>query len=398
MNPIRKLYSRCFQKAFRLALPILPYRDPEILNEIREIPALMKREKLLRPLLVTDKNIRALHLTDNLEHVLQSNGVRIAVYDGTEKNPTTDMVTDALRIYRQNQCDSIIAFGGGSPMDCAKAVGAMVARPGKPLGKMAGLLHVMHKTPPIIAIPTTAGTGSETTLAAVIVDSRTRHKYVINDFFLLPRFAVLDSSVIHTLPFSIAATTGMDALTHAVEAYIGHSTTKHTRADSGEAVRLIFQNIEKASKHESREAEAAMMRASHLAGRAFTRSYVGYIHAVSHSLSGKYNLPHGLTNAILMPTVLEMYGKAAHSKLAKLALCAGLGDAKEPEEVLAHRFIRAIREMNQKLDIPKKVEGIREEDIPELARHADHEANPLYPVPVLWNRYELEKIYRKVKS
>ena len=144
----------------------------------------------------------------------------------------------------------------------------------------------------LIAIPTTAGTGSETTLAAVLINADTRHKFTINDFQLIPKYAILDPSTIHTLPVSIAATTGLDALTHAVEAYIGRSTTRQTRADAEKAVKLIFENLDASVNHESTEAESAMLKASHYAGRAFTRSYVGYIHAVSHSLSGQYNHPH----------------------------------------------------------------------------------------------------------
>lgn len=398
MNLFKACYCRVFQIAFRIALPVLPYRDPEILRHLDEIPALLSREKLSRPLLVTDATIRGLGLTKSLEEQLTACEKPAAVYDGTRPNPTTDMVMAALALYHAQACDCIIAFGGGSPMDCAKAVGALVARPKKKLKKMAGILKVMHRTPPIIAIPTTAGTGSETTLAAVIVDHETRHKYVINDFSLIPRFAVLDASVIHSLPAPVAATTGMDALTHAVEAYIGRSTTTHTRTDAEEAVRLIFAHIEKATAHESAASEAAMMQASHLAGRAFTRSYVGYVHAVSHSLSGKYDLPHGLTNAILLPHVLEMYGEKAHKKLARLAICTGLGTREAPDAVLAERFIQAIHQLNQRLGIPTQIDGIQASDIPSLAAYADKEANPLYPVPVLWDRKQLMQVYTKAQG
>jgi alcohol dehydrogenase class IV len=267
---------------------------------------------------------------------------------------------------------------------------------------MAGILKVRKRIPTLIAIPTTAGTGSETTLAAVMIDSETRHKFAINDFPLIPRYAVLAPEMIHTLPPSIAAETGIDALTHAVEAYIGRSTTKGTRADAMEAVRLVFENLDKSCNHESTEAEAAMLRASHLAGRAFTRSYVGYVHAVSHSLSGKYNLPHGRTNATLLPVVLRMYGSCVHKKLARLAVCAGLGDksngaeSTESVEVLAEAFISAIEKMNTRHGIPEYIPEIKEEDIGILSRYAAKEANPLYPVPKLWDAQELESIYRKV--
>ena len=221
---------------------------------------------------------------------------------------------------------------------------------------------------------------------------------MINDFPLIPSYAVLDPAVISTLPSPIAAATGMDALTHAVEAYIGRSTTRYTRGEAKKAVRAVFHDIEDAAAHKSLRAEKGMLIAAHRAGRAFTRSYVGYIHAVSHSLSGKYNMPHGRTNAILLPVVLEMYGPVIHRKLAELAVCAGLGKMSEGREALAERFIAAIYELNEKLGIPRKIEGIEEEDIDMLAAYADREANPLYPVPILWGREELKEIYRKARG
>lgn len=395
MNLLRKAYCRVFQGAFRLALPILPYRDPKILTSVADIPAQLSGKGRLCPLIVTDSQINALGLTKPLEEALTARGLDFAVFDGARPNPTTAMVERALEAYRANGCDCLIAFGGGSPMDCAKAVGARVARPRKDLGKMAGIIKVRRKLPYLVAVPTTAGTGSETTLAAVIVDAKTRHKYVINDFALIPRVAVLDPQLIHSLPRHLMAATGMDALTHAVEAYIGRSTTRHTRKDALEATELVFANIRAAADHENTQAEAAMLRAAHLAGRAFTRSYVGYVHAASHALSGMYDLPHGQTNATLLPIVLEMYGSAAHKKLAQLAVAAGLSAAGGDDAALAERFIRAVRELNDALGIPKTIPNIAPGDIPQLAKYADHEGNPLYPVPVLWDARELEAIYRK---
>lgn len=398
MNKLKKIYCRTYQGVLRAALPFLPYRNPKIMHSVAEIPGVLVEKGLKKPLLVTDASIRELGLTRRLEKVLEENGEPACVYDKTLQNPTTRMVEEALKIYRDNGCDCIISFGGGSPMDCAKAVGACVARPGKPLKKMAGILKVRRRIPLLIAVPTTAGTGSETTLAAVIVDGKTRHKYVMNDFPLIPSYAVLDPAVISTLPSSVAAATGMDALTHAVEAYIGHATTGYTRREAKKAVRAVFHDIEDAAAHRSLRAEKGMLIAAHRAGRAFTRSYVGYVHAVSHSLSGKYDMPHGRTNAILLPLVLEMYGSAIHGKLAELALCAGLGKAEEGKEILAKKFIAAVYGLNERLGIPKKIEGIMEEDIDMLAAYADKEANPLYPVPVLWDKEELKEIYRKARS
>ena len=396
MNYIRRGYCRCFQTAFWLALPALPYQNPQILEHIDDIPGILALQGVQKPMIVTDANLVSLGATAHLQKTLSQSGIPYELFTRCYPNPTTELVEEAATCYTEAHCDGLIAYGGGSPMDLAKAVGVRQAQPHKRLQDMAGILKVRKKLPALIAIPTTAGTGSETTLAAVITDSVTRHKFAINDFPLTPRYAVLDPETIHSLPEGVAASTGIDALTHAIEAYIGRSTTKETRADAEEAVRLIFANLDGAAHHESAAAESAMLRAAHYAGRAFTRSYVGYIHAVSHSLSGKYDLPHGWTNAVLLPLVLERYGSCIWPKLARLAVCAGLGRPEEGEEALAKRLIAAIREKNRDYGIPEHIQGIREEDIPELARYADQEANPLYPVPVLWDAKELESIYREV--
>ena len=312
-------------------------------------------------------------------------------------NPTTENVSDALDLYYEHFCDCILGFGGGSSMDCAKAVGARVAKPKQSLAKMKGILKVHHRLPLLMAVPTTAGTGSETTLAAVITDAQTRHKYAINDFPLIPRIAVLDPKVTLSLPPFITATTGMDALTHAVEAYIGRSTTPATRKDALMAVQLIFENIETVYEDgQNIDARRNMLHASYYAGCAFTKSYVGYVHAVAHSLGGEYNVPHGLANAILLPFVLEAYGSVIWSKLKDLAVAAHLASEDTEPEVAAQQFISAIQELKQKFDIPDTVPEIREEDIPKLAHYADKEANPLYPVPVLMNAEELELFYEKL--
>lgn len=284
-------------------------------------------------------------------------------------------------------------------MDCAKATGARIARPKKPLSKMKGVLKVGKKLPLLIAIPTTAGTGSETTLAAVITDSETRHKYAINDFPLIPRYAALMSELTLGLPKSITATTGMDALTHAIEAYIGRSTTKETRKRALFAVKTIFENIETAyNDGQNIQARENMLQASYSAGLAFTVSYVGYVHAVAHSLGGKYNVPHGLANAIILPYVLKKYGKKIYKKLWKMGVYSGLFDKETSYEKGAKLFIEKIETLNKNMNIGTQIAEIKEEDIPALAKTAEKEGNPLYPVPVLWTAKQLEEIYREVKN
>ena len=345
MNPIQKFYCRIYQNVLHLALPFLPYRKPEILSSIFALPDLFHEKKISTVLLITDKSIRSFGLSFPLEQELKNQDIECIVYDDTVPNPTSDNVEEARKLYIDHHCEALIGFGGGSSIDCAKAVGARIARPKKSLAKMEGILKVLKRIPLLVAIPTTAGTGSETTLAAVIVDSKTRHKYPINDFPLIPRYAVLDPYLTKTLPPSLTATTGMDALTHAIEAYIGNSTTKETRADAKRAIELIFMNLAKAV-HDGNDLDARknMLEAAFLAGNAFSQSYVGYVHAIAHSLGGQYNVPHGYANAVILPMILEAYGEHATKKLAELAIVSGTSRDPDPA-VRAKAFIQAIKEI-----------------------------------------------------
>lgn len=391
---MKKIYCRTFQSAFKFALPFLPYRKPKIAGSVKALPDILKKHKCTRVLIITDTGIQKLGLTKRLEQALENNGVLYSIYDKTVANPTTANVDEAIDLYLTNECQAIIGFGGGSSIDCAKAVGARIAKPKQSLAKMKGILKVHKKLPLLIAIPTTAGTGSETTLAAVITDAETRHKYAINDFPLIPRYAVLDPKVTLSLPPSITAATGIDALTHAVEAYIGNSTTPGTRKNALLAVKLIFENLDTAYQDGSNlDARRNMLKASFYAGCAFTKSYVGYVHAVAHSLGGEYNVPHGLANAILLPFALESYGKCIHKKLHALAVEANIAFKEDSPEEAAQKFIDAIKDMKKRFGIGDTIKEIREEDIPKLAHYADKEANPLYPVPVLMDAKELEKFY-----
>ena len=394
---LKKIGCRLFQIAFRAALPFLPYREPKIIPSCGELGNLLKSKKNASVLIVTDAGIVRNGLVKPVEEALKENEIKYTVYDKTQPNPTVANVEDALKLYHENKCEALIAIGGGSAMDCAKGIGARVAYPNKPLNKMGGVMRVLRRLPTLIAIPTTAGTGSETTLAAVITDGETHHKYAIMSFPLIPHYAVLDAKMTYSLPPHLTSTTGMDALTHAVEAYIGRSTTKKTRGLALEATKLIFDNVEKAYtdgiNHEARE---NMLHAAYKAGIAFSMSYVGYVHAVAHSIGGKYGIPHGLTNAVIMPYVLEGYGKSAYKKLHSLGIAAGVCSEGDSHEDGAKKFIAAIKELNAKMNIPTTISGINEEDIPELARHAEKEANPLYPVPKLMTEKELELFYHKI--
>ena len=397
MNVLKKLYCRAFQAGFKLAFPFLPYREPEILKNVSEIADKIVELKLNNALLVTDGFLKKSGMTDGIENALKAKGIKCAVYSGTQPNPTVENIEECLKIYKAEKCQCLIAFGGGSSMDCAKATGARAVYPKRSVKSLGGNLRIYRKLPPLFAVPTTAGTGSEVTVTAVVTDSVQKHKYTMNSFPLIPAYAVLDPEVTYSLPKSLTASTGMDALTHAVEAYIGRATTKETRRLSKEAVKLIFENIETAyNDGTDRKARENMLLAAYKAGIAFSKSYVGYIHAVAHSLSGQYNTPHGLANAVLLPVVLKDYGECIYKKLHELGICAGVSDSSDSDEVGAKKFIKAIFEKNEKLGIPKTISGINECDIPKMSKYADKEGNPLYPVPKLMNAKELEKYYYAV--
>ncbi len=399
MNIFKKIYCRTFQFAFKIMLPFLPYREPTLLASNSEVADVLKKHGKKNILLATDKGLSSLNLYDSLLKELKQSGINVFVYDKTVPNPTSQNVEDALKVYRENKCDAIIAFGGGSPIDLAKATAARAAYPNKTLKQMKGLLKVRKKLPLLIAVPTTAGTGSETTLTAVITDSETRHKYTINSFPLIPNFALLDANLTTGLPPHITSTTGLDALTHAVESYIGNTTTKQTRQKALSSIKLIFENLETAYLNgKNLKARQNMLLASYNAGVAFTKSYVGYVHAVAHSLGGKYNTAHGLANAVILPYMLKFYGKSVHKKLWQIGLYVGFFDKTTSYENGAAVTISKIEELCKKLNIQAKFNFIKKEDIPALAQTAEHEANPLYPVPKLFDAKELEKIYYQISE
>ncbi|MGN7299838.1 iron-containing alcohol dehydrogenase [Ferdinandcohnia sp. SAFN-114] len=399
---MHKLYCRTFQRSMKLASFILPWRKPELLegeNSLMKLPQLIKSLEIETVLIITDAGITSLGLMDPFLQGLREEGVDFFIYDKTVPNPTIDNIEEALQIYNENQCQGIVAFGGGSPMDCAKGVGARVARPGKSIPQMKGIFKVLKKLPPLFAIPTTAGTGSEATLAAVVSNSKTHEKYAIMDTSLIPHYAVLDPLLTVKLPPHITAATGIDALTHAAEAYIGNSNTNETIECSKTAVKLIFENLYEAYSNGSNiTARKNMQTAAYLAGIAFTRAYVGNVHAIAHTLGGFYAVPHGLANAIVLPYVLEYYGETVHKPLAELADLIGISELSDSEEKKANKFIEAIKKLNEDMKIPKKVSGIVDRDIPLMVDRALKEANPLYPVPMILSEKEMGELYKLIKE
>lgn len=395
-------YCRTVQSSMRVGMKLMNWRKPELLqgeNSLEKLPDLVKSLELNMLLVITDEGIHKLGLMDKLLEGLQEQNIAFVVYSKTVPNPTFTNIEEALELYNANNCDGIIAFGGGSPMDCAKAVAARIARPDKSLVDLKGLFKVRKEMPPFFAIPTTAGTGSEGTIAAVVSNSETHEKFAIMDPVLVPHYAVLDPVLTINLPPHITSTTGMDALTHAVEAYIGKSNTEETRKYAREAVILIFKYLERAYvEGTDMKARTEMQRASYLAGLAFTRAYVGYVHAIAHTLGGFYQVPHGFANAIILPHVLRFYGESAAKPLAELATIVGIGKITDSDEKKAELFIEAIEVLNEKMNIPRKITGIINRDVPLMVERAIQEANPLYPVPRIVNKDEMFYLYQVIQE
>ncbi|WP_028315344.1 iron-containing alcohol dehydrogenase [Desulfatibacillum aliphaticivorans] len=405
---LKKAYYRTYQYGLGLGMKVSPWLEPEIIDgpdSVKKLPAVIKEKGFERVLVVTDAVLMGLNLLDTLFEALKAAGIQYFVYDQVQPNPTIANIEGALDVYNANKCQAIIAFGGGSPMDCAKVTGARVARPGRSVVKMKGLFKVILPAlrmgsllpPMLFAVPTTAGTGSETTIAAVVSNPETHEKFPVGDFVLRPRYAVLDPMLTLDLPPHITSTTGMDAMTHAVESYIGKFyNNESTRLKAIKAIQLIFDNIEKAYNNgQDVEARGQMLRAAYEAGVAFTRGGVGNVHTIGHNLGGMYGIPHGLAMSVILPYVLDWYGKIIHKQLAELADMTGISAAGMDKAQKANAFIQALRDLNKRIGIPEKFEQIKDEDIPLIAERALSECNPNYPVPKIM---KLEDCMAVIKS
>lgn len=380
----------------------LPWKMPETLegaDSIKRLPAWIKEKGFKNVLIVTDHNLVKLHLLDSLFEKLQEEELHYVLYDGIEPNPTDVNVEEGVALYLKHHCDAMIAFGGGSPMDCAKGIGARIAKPHKSVAQLQGLFKVLKRIPIIFTVPTTAGTGSETTIAAVITDSKTHHKASINDISLMPKYAVLDPKLTIGLPSQVSATTGMDALCHAVEAYTNNTYNSKVEKDlSRKAVKLIYDNLYKVYLDGSNlQGRQNLQRAAFYAGRAFTRGTVGYVHAIGHTLGGLYGTPHGLAMSILLPLVMKQYGSAAHKRLAELCDVCGIQAKGQSDADKANAFIAWMEDLKVKMNIPKYPD-IKEEDLEQIVEWAYKEGNPLYPTPVTWSKDEFRAFLQSLQK
>ena len=391
---------RVFQAVLKIGNCCMGYRMPEYLEgpgKIRELGTFLREKKINDVLVVTGTGMVRRGQVQPMLEGFQQTGIRYHVIAFEHPDPTSLDVEQGFAAYRKENCRAIVALGGGSRIDCAKAIAARAAHPGKSVAQLQGLMKVHKPIVPFVAIPTTAGAGSETTVAAVITDAQTHRKAAINDPFLIPRYAVLDPELTVDLPPYTTATTGMDALAHAVEAYTNHTyNTKLEDRLAKEAVRLIHDNLLTAYTHrDDLQARQNMQRAAFYAGRAFTRGCVGYVHAIGHTLGGLYGVSHGLAMAVLLPHVMRAYGTAAQKRLAELAQVCGIPGNTDAQ--LAEGFLRWMEQTNAAMGIPKGFDMIRDEDIDQMITWAKKEANPLYPVPVVWGREDLRRVIESIR-
>ena len=382
-----------------LAVRFLPIPQPTLLvgpgssGRLGQAIAGFGHRKIL---IVTDSIIAKLGLLTALTDALTAGGAEFVVFDEITPDAPIPLIERGIDFYRANDCDAIVAFGGGSSMDASKAIAVAISNPSKPLRKLAGYFKGLRSPVRIYAVPTTAGTGSEVTVAAVISDPENHSKIVIVDTRMVPKMAALDPTLMTGLPPHITAATGIDALTHAIEAFVGHWCTPYSDGMALSAVGLIFDNLRTAYRDGGNlQAREQMSLASTYAGFAFTRANVGFVHAIAHQFGGRYHTPHGLANAIMLPKVLAYSSPAITARLALLAVRARVGTDGEDEELLAQKFMDAVAELNADLGIPTFLAALKEDDIPALAKAACWEANTGYPVPRYMSQQVCEDIIRQ---
>lgn len=366
-------------------------------HSLYQIIDLLEQSGKKHVLIVTTPGfIRRGSLNDFFEK-LTEHDIKMTIFSEVSPDPTVECVEETVLAYQSGNCEAIVAIGGGSVIDCAKMAGARIVRPNMTIRAMKGTLKIRKQLPDFYAVPTTAGTGSEATAAAVVTDTinGTHYKYPVNDLCLIPKYAVLDPELTIALPSHITAATGIDALTHAIEAYTNRFASSKTKTNALEAVRLLYENLPLAYQDGTNiKARENMLLGSYYAGIAITNNFVGYVHAIAHAIGGLYGVTHGVANAILLPHIMEQYGSSAHKSLAALAKAAGIkaeNDAKSAE-----LFIESIRKLNREMNIPERFEMLQKKDFSVIIDRAMSEANPMYPTPCIWNPDDFETLLRKL--
>jgi alcohol dehydrogenase len=349
-----------------------------------------------RLLIVTDAMLVKLGLVEPLRARLEGLGISVTMYDGVLPDPGVPQIEEGLGILQRARCEAVLAIGGGSAMDCAKVIAARATNE-KAVLDMAGFFKVPNAPLPIYCVPTTAGTGSEVSVGAVVSDPEQRRKLPVIDHKLVPQMAALDGRLMLGLPPGITAATGMDALTHAVEAYISLIATPESDRHALEAVSLIMRHLPRVmADGKDLDSRQLMAWAAYRAGLALSRGGLGYVHGIAHNFGAYYHTPHGWANAIVLPYVLEYSKSACIPRLANLARASGLAQGGESDAVLADAFIERIRALKRECGIPEGLADLRAEDIPGIAAAALDEVHFGYAVPRYMDQKTCEGVVRQM--
>ncbi len=401
MHALTVLYSRLMVQISKLVLGLQPLPHPLTYvgaGSAQQLCQAMGQFGSRRVLIVTDKILVELGLIDGIREALNAAGAEVFIFDGVQPDPTFQQVEAGLAIFQAERCDSVLAVGGGSSIDAGKTIAVQGVDP-QDLKSMAGFFKVKSEGAPFYAIPTTAGTGSEATMASVISDPETKTKIPIADGKLMPKATALDAELMKGMPPAITAATGMDALTHAIESALSVMATDETKRLAYAATRLIFENLPKAyDEGGDIQAREAMAIASFWAGAAFTRSNVGYVHAIAHQFGGLYHTPHGLANAMILPHVLAFYQEHAQDKMADLARQVGVAEAGSSDVEAAASLVLKVRQLNQHIGVPQQLDAFKSADVSEVRQRALSEAHGLfgYPVPTYMSSDQCESLLKKL--
>ena len=365
-------------------------------HALLDLVDVLKEKHLTHYMIVTTPGFIKRGTLQSFFDALNQNDIQYSIFHDLKPDPEIYDVEKLKEMFIKESCQALIAIGGGSVIDCSKAALACIQMKNLDVKTVLHTGRVSKPLPLLIAVPTTAGTGSEVTAGAVITDPIKKRKYALSHLFLIPKYAVLDASLLTSLPSKMTAYTGMDALTHAIEAYINCFNNRKTNEYALCAIKSIFQYLVPSFEDGlNKHCRLELLEASYNAGVAISNNYVGYVHAIAHGIGGMYHLQHGMINAIILPIVLEEYGDAITKKLVHIADIIGINGCTDKEKV--ERFIRKLKELNHIFSIPTSIPEIKDEDIHYLAIGAEKEGNPSYPTPVTWDVEQFEKVIRKIK-
>lgn len=366
-------------------------------HALLDLVDVLKEKHLTHYMIVTTPGFIKRGTLQSFFEALTQNDIQYSIFHDVKPDPEISDVEKLKEMFIKDGCQALIAIGGGSVIDCSKAALACVPMKNLDVKTVLHTGRVSKQLPLLIAVPTTAGTGSEVTAGAVITDPIKKRKYALSHLFLIPKYAVLDASLLTSLPAKMTAYSGMDALTHAIEAYINCFNNRKTNEYALCAIKSIFQYLVPSFEDGlNMQYRLELLEASYNAGVAISNNYVGYVHAIAHGIGGMYHLQHGMINAIILPIVLEEYGGAVVGKLAKIADVVGITGATDQDK--SKQFIQKLKDLNQIFSIPTSIPEIQDEDIHYLAAGAEKEGNPTYPTPVTWNVAQFEKVIRKIKQ